>query len=60
MTLDEAIKIITDGLNGVTTIPFEDWGKALKLGREASLRLQNLRILFPTMNADLLPGETKE
>ena len=60
MTLEEAIKILSDSANaGMTT--FDDkYKKAQKLGIEALKRTRDNRIGLAALIKALLPGETKE
>jgi len=60
ITIDKASEDLTTLHKLLTGGTDPSFLEAILLGREAILRVQNLRILFPTMNADLLPGETKD
>ena len=60
MTINEAIKILTLDVKGNTSISYEDWQKALKLGSEALKRFQEVSAWPHEYLKGPLPGETEE
>ncbi|GAI61890.1 unnamed protein product [marine sediment metagenome] len=57
MTLPEAVEQLTLFSNRYKTRPDPDLLDAIKLVINATRKLQNIRILFPTLMPGLLPGE---
>jgi hypothetical protein len=60
MTIDEAIKTLSDSLVGVEMVDDPDLPDALKLGIEALKRVKSLRASGKPDRWSILKGETKE
>ncbi|MBA7586913.1 hypothetical protein ES708_28920 [subsurface metagenome] len=57
MELAKAIEILTESVELTDFAPDPDFIDALKLVINATRKLQEIRILFPTLMPGLLPGE---
>jgi len=60
MTLQEAIKVLTDELPYLKSDYGKDFIDSIKLGIEALKRLEHYRKELQSFNIPPLPGETKE
>jgi hypothetical protein len=57
LTPDKAIEILALDLTYTYPARYNDLQDAVNLGREALIKLQDIRTRFPTLMPDPLPGE---
>ena len=60
MTIDKAIKDIREIQALDCHIKYQEWQDALNLGIEALREVKKARFGGPTLDGELLPGETEE
>ncbi len=60
LTPDKAIEILALDLTYTYPARYDDLQDAVNLGREALIKLQDIRARFPTLMPDPLPGEDSQ
>lgn len=60
MTIDKAIKLLRTDIDTPGEVDILDVHKAEELGIEALKSVKHSRSIFPDVEVDLLPGETKD